>query len=70
MAKQTKPIAKTCQHSSVCERWATIGLYMWEHGQTDVNLDKPLRVFCGEHKPRLQRGENLRNVRLLMTTPL
>lgn len=65
MSKQKNPINKTCQHKSVCDRWATIGLYTWEHGQTDVNLDKPLRVFCGRHKPQLHRGQNLRNVKLL-----
>ena len=65
MTKQKKPIRKTCQHTSACVHWATIGLYSWEHGQTDVNLDKPARVFCGRHKPRLHRGQNLRNVKLM-----
>jgi hypothetical protein len=65
MSKQKTPIKKTCQHSSVCEYWATIGLYRWELGETDVNLDRPVRVFCGRHKPRLNRTQNLRNVRLV-----
>lgn len=65
MSKQKTPIRKTCQHQSVCEHWATIGLYSWDYGQTDVNLDKPVRVFCGQHKPRLNRTQLLRNVRLV-----
>lgn len=65
MAKQRNPIRKTCQHRSVCEHWATIGVYTWEPGQTDVNLDKPVRVFCGRHKPRwFSVGQNARNVPL------
>lgn len=70
MAKQTKVIVKTCQHSSVCERWATVGVYSWERGQTDVNLDKPVRVFCGQHKPHLHHGQNLRNVKLATASPV
>jgi hypothetical protein len=27
-------------------------------------LDRPVKVFCGQHKPRLFRGQNLRNVRI------
>jgi hypothetical protein len=64
VAKQSKPISKQCQHSSQCSRDATIGVYRWEHGETDVNLDRPIKVFCGQHKPRLFRGQNLRNVRI------
>ncbi len=62
MSKQKKPIYQTCQH---CERDASIGLYSWKHGETDVNLDEPVRVFCGKHKPRLHHGQNLRNVNLV-----
>jgi hypothetical protein len=65
MTKQTKPIRKMCQSREACLQGATIGLYSWGHGQTDVNLDKPVRVFCGRHKPRLDRGQNLRNVKLV-----
>jgi hypothetical protein len=65
MSKQKNPIKKTCQHSSVCEHWASIGVYRWEYGETDVNLDRPVRVYCGSHKPFLHRGQNLRNVRLV-----
>lgn len=65
MSKQTKPINKQCQHRSQCSRDATIGTYTWVDGETDVNLDKPLKVFCGPHKPRLHRGQNLRNVRIM-----
>lgn len=65
MSKQSAPIRKTCQHRSVCAHWATIGVYRWEYGETDVNLDRPVRVFCGRHKPRLHRGQNLRNVKLV-----
>lgn len=64
MSKQTKPITKQCQDRSQCERDATWGLYRWEYGQTDVNLDKPVRVFCGPHKPRLHGGTYLRNVQI------
>lgn len=64
MSKQTKPIYQSCQHKSICEHDATIGTYSWEHGQTDVNLNKPVRVFCGRHKPGLHRGQNLRNFKL------
>lgn len=62
--KQTKPIAKQCQHRSQCARDATWGLYTWAGAETDVNLDKPVRVFCGRHKPRLERGQLARNVKI------
>jgi hypothetical protein len=64
MAKQTAPINKQCQHSSQCCRDAVIGVYRWSEGETDVNLDRPVKVFCGPHKPRLFRGQTLRNVRI------
>ena len=64
MSKQAKPINTQCQHRSQCFRDATIGVYRWSDGETDVNLDKPVKVFCGQHKPRLFRGQNLRNVRI------
>lgn len=65
MAKQSRPITKQCQHSSQCWNDALIGTYRWEDGESDVNLDRPLKVFCGQHKPRLFAGQNLRNVRLV-----
>lgn len=61
--KQTKPIRHNCQHEN-CVRDAVVGLYAWEPGETDVNLDRPVKVFCGPHKPRLHRDQYLRNVRL------
>lgn len=64
MSKQSKPINKQCEHKSHCFRDATIGVYRWSDGETDVNLDKPVKVFCGQHKPRLHRGQSLRNVRI------
>lgn len=64
MSKQTKPINKQCEHRSQCFRDATIGVYRWSDGETDVNLDRPVKVFCGQHKPRLRRNQNLRNVRI------
>lgn len=64
MSKQTAVIHKQCQSRDACLRDATIGVYRWEHGETDVNLNRPLWAFCGHHKPRLHRGQNLRNVKL------
>lgn len=64
MAKQSTPIRKQCQSRFQCSRDAVIGVYRWVDGETDVNLDKPVKVFCGQHKPRLHRGQNLRNVRI------
>jgi hypothetical protein len=65
MSKQTKPITKQCQHRSQCSRDATIGTYAWSVGDSDVNLDKPLKVFCGQHKPRLRLNQRLRNVAII-----
>jgi len=64
MSMQSKPINKQCESRSQCCREATIGVYRWEHGETDVNLDRPIKVFCGQHKPHLHPGQNLRNVRI------
>lgn len=64
MSKQTQPINRQCQHKSHCFRDGIIGVYRWEPGETDVNLDRPVKVFCGPHKPRLFPGQNLRNVRI------
>jgi hypothetical protein len=51
MSRQSSPTLKTCQHPSVCENWATLGLFRWRPGDTDVDLNKPVRVYCGRHKP-------------------
>jgi hypothetical protein len=63
MARQTIPIARNCQFKD-CVRDAVIGVYMWDAGASDVDLNRPVRVFCGEHKPKLRLGWRLRNVRL------
>lgn len=47
-----------------CIENATIGTYQWASGETDVNLDKPVAIFCGRHKPNLSRNVLLRNVKL------
>lgn len=65
MSKQTKPINRKCRSHQVCLRDATIGVYGWTPGQTDVNLDNPVRVFCGQHKPRWDNSFSLRNVKLV-----
>lgn len=70
MGRQTKPIRAQCQaglhrrEKGRCLNDATIGVYAWHGNQTDVNLDHPKAVFCGEHKPRLYPGQSLRNVRV------
>lgn len=65
MSKQTKPITKQCQHRSQCFRDAVIGVYGWRPGETDVDLDNPIKVFCGKHKPRWTSPDQLRrNVRI------
>lgn len=64
MSKQTKPIRKCCEAISACRNSATIGVYSWDIGQSDVNLNAPIAVFCGPHKPRLNRNQLLRNVKL------
>ena len=64
MSRQTKPINKQCQSRSQCSREATIGMYRWEPGETDVDLDRPIKVFCGQHKPCLPYGVLLRNVKI------
>lgn len=47
-----------------CIENATIGVFTWAGAETDVNLDRPIAVFCGRHKPKLERGVNARNVKL------
>ena len=53
-----------CQHRSQCDRDAKWGTYGWATGETNVNLKRAVRVFCGQHKPRLRPGQLLRNVRI------
>lgn len=70
MSKQTKPIKAQCgarlkRNAGRCINSAVIGVYAWRYGDTDINMDKPVAVFCGCHKPRLHRNQSLRNVRLL-----
>lgn len=70
MSKQTKPIKAQCiarlkRGAGRCINPATIGVFAWRDGESDMNLDKPVAVFCGCHKPRLHRNQMLRNVRLL-----
>jgi hypothetical protein len=64
VSKQTTLINKQCQHKSQCFRDAVIGVYEWRTGETDVNLNAPVKVYCGQHKPRVHRGQNLRIVSL------
>jgi len=69
MSKQTNPIKAQCvkrlpRGAGRCINDAIIGVYRWMDGDIDVNLDRPVAVFCGCHKPRLNGGQLLRNVRL------
>lgn len=63
MAKQKQVIRHECGKVG-CSRLATIGVYSWEEGGMDVDLDKPLTVRCGRHKPKLNRLRRLRNVEI------
>jgi len=69
VSKQAKPIRHLvlCQSRQQCYREATWGTYNWQPGQTDVDLGRPVRVFCGPHKPRfdIRAGDHRRNVKLL-----
>lgn len=53
-----------CQSRAQCSRPAKWGTYRWEPGDTGVNLRKPWRVFCGQHKPRLDKRVLARNVKI------
>jgi len=65
MAKQTKPIRRNCQEKD-CVRDATIGVYRWRPGDTCVDLNQPVAVVCGPHKPRHSSTRSyLRNVRIM-----
>lgn len=61
-------MSKQCQHRSQCPADATWGLYAWKMGETNVNLKKPVKVYCGRHKPRPQRDQLLRLVKLPRAT--
>jgi len=64
LSKQTKPIRRNCQREN-CVRDAVIGIYRWNQGETGVNLDRPVMVVCGQHKPRWTSPNQMhRNVRL------
>lgn len=73
MSKATKPIKAQCQGKLTrrehgrCLNDATWGVYAWREGETDVKLDKPRAVYCGQHKPRWDGRYMLRNVRLRTT---
>lgn len=64
MSIQTKPINAQCQkrlhgrEHGRCFNDATHGIYHWDTGQTDVKLDKPVVVVCGQHKPRYDYRKN------------
>jgi hypothetical protein len=70
MSKQTKPINAQCQkrlhgrEHGRCVNAATHGVYAWGAGETDVNLDRPVIVVCGAHKPQLDNRYHNRIVRL------
>lgn len=68
MSKQTKLIDQSCDIDG-CQRHATIGVYQWDYGETDVNLNKPLFVTCGQHKIRQRRDRYWRNVKLARRVP-
>lgn len=55
-----------CQHRSQCDKDAVWGVYTWRPGDTTVDTSKaPIRVYCGEHKPKHHhRHSRQRNVRL------
>lgn len=58
-------IRRQCQDKSQCSNDAVWGLYQWKPWASDINVDKPVKVFCGRHKPRPGPiGNRLRLVRL------
>ena len=54
----------TCQSKVQCLRDAVWGLYQWKPGDTNVNVKTPVRVFCGQHKPKVDYRVLQRCVRL------
>ena len=42
-------MSKQCQDRSQCLRDAVWGLYAWKPGETNINVKKPVRVYCGQH---------------------
>lgn len=68
MSKQTKAQEYTCAHKR-CGRQATIGVFQWANGASDVDLNSmPVSANCGPHKIDFRRAAyralSLRNVRL------
>lgn len=63
MAKQTKPVDLACAAEN-CHRQATIGVYRWTHGASDVDLNYPVGAYCGGHKPYVRRDWMLRLVKI------
>lgn len=59
-----KARSRQCQHKSQCYRDATWGLYTWKPGETTVNPQTPLRVYCGQHKPKVDSQVRARILRL------
>jgi len=69
MSKQTKPIDKQCQSRTQCSNDATWGVFQFRPGDTDVDLNKPIRVFCGGHKPNwVSPNQGFRNIPLMTST--
>jgi hypothetical protein len=64
VSKQTAVIRKQCQDPDACSRDAKFGLYRWRPGDTDVNLNTPVRVFCGKHKPKPGTCERVAKLKL------
>jgi hypothetical protein len=70
--KQTTLIDGECQHRTakwLCARPATWGMYRFQPGKdSDVNLNMPVRIFCGQHKQAVplhySREPDLRYVKL------
>lgn len=53
-----------CQDRSQCSSDAEWGVYTWKPGETTVDPKKPVKVYCGKHKPKHPRGSLRRNLRL------
>lgn len=61
-----RPHRPQCQDRSQCANDATWGVYEWKPGQTTVDpKSKPVRVYCGQHKPKHHSpSSRRRNLRL------
>lgn len=68
MSTQTKAAALTCDkvtRGQACGDPATVGVYRWHAGESDVNLDQPEAVRCARHAPKHNGHQSmLRNVKL------